>query len=348
MSHIKLKTQMIKLIKLITVLTTLFTIQSCTKHKSKIVWVSGIKTECFNGAGKTTCLNIHRGEELNNAQWENLHSTIEGFEFEEGYLKKIEVKEENIENPAADASSIKYTLIKELESQIDTRTLIQGTWTLSQLNTNPINRSIVLPEMTIQLSQMQVNGTGGCNNYSGKINQLTADSIQLGPIPTTLKTCAHKNIEQEYYTALGGINTYQVTENTLSFYNEKGEETLSFIKTTEMSSKYKLHDIWNATSILGVPTDRSESIPSLEINTTKMEIYGNNGCNQYHGTIKNISPSELTFGDIASTRKICPNMNTADNFNKALSQVTNYKREGLKLILLNTEGEEVLTFQKGD
>jgi len=50
----------------------------------------------------------------NQANWEFLYAGIEGFEYEPGYEYVLEVKKETIENPAADQSSIKYILVKEV------------------------------------------------------------------------------------------------------------------------------------------------------------------------------------------------------------------------------------------
>jgi hypothetical protein len=42
--------------------------------------------------GKMECLNIYRGDDISKRNGENFYVNIEGFEFEEGFLKKIEVK----------------------------------------------------------------------------------------------------------------------------------------------------------------------------------------------------------------------------------------------------------------
>lgn len=47
-------------------------------------------------------------------EWLNMYGGIEGFNYEEGYEYVIEVKREKVENPPADASSIKYILVKEI------------------------------------------------------------------------------------------------------------------------------------------------------------------------------------------------------------------------------------------
>lgn len=46
--------------------------------------------------------------------WNFFYDSIEGFSYTPGYEYTIEVKVDTIANPAADRSSLKYTLIKEL------------------------------------------------------------------------------------------------------------------------------------------------------------------------------------------------------------------------------------------
>ncbi|REC64680.1 hypothetical protein DRF59_19890 [Chryseobacterium flavum] len=46
--------------------------------------------------------------------WTNFYSTIEGFTYEPGYEYVLKVKTEKIENPPADASSIKYILTEQV------------------------------------------------------------------------------------------------------------------------------------------------------------------------------------------------------------------------------------------
>lgn len=50
-----------------------------------------------------------------------MYDPIEGFEYEQGYEYVIEVKIEHIENPPADGSSLKYSLIRVISKTKKTR-----------------------------------------------------------------------------------------------------------------------------------------------------------------------------------------------------------------------------------
>lgn len=48
------------------------------------------------------------------ASWRALYGGIEGFEFEPGYEYRLRVKTEQVANPPADGSSVRYTLLAEV------------------------------------------------------------------------------------------------------------------------------------------------------------------------------------------------------------------------------------------
>jgi heat shock protein HslJ len=116
---------------------------------------------------------------------------------------------------------------------------------------------------------------------------------------------------------------------------------------------FELHDIWALEAIEGAPIQSPGNntvliTPSIEINLTEMKIMGNDGCNQFFGPIKNIEEGIIEFGNMAGTMKMCINMEIPDSFNKAMTQVKKYRRDGLKLYFLDEAGTELLMFKKVD
>ncbi len=333
-------------------LASIILLSSCvTTTKTNTFWTSGYKTEASGGAGKMQVINIHKGDDLDKGTWEYFYTPIQGFEFEEGYMQKIEVKETKIDpsKVPADASSIRYDLVKVIEKQKDTRMEIHGDWTLATINNNPINRMVILPSLNIDLTKMQISGNGGCNILSGKIESITKSSIKLGPIMATLKACIEPNIESEYFLELNNIKSYEVKNSMLTFVNEKGENILSFIKRQSIASApQQLHDIWAVTKINGNPVNKSNPIPDMEINLTTMKIMGTNGCNNYNGSIESISDKKIKLGPIATTRMMCQNMEAPNQFNAAISNVNTYRLDGLQLMFFDENGKEILSLKKVD
>jgi len=89
------------------------TLGSCSslKQDEAVYWVNSAKVDCL-GVGKMTCYQVQKGDSLDlNAAWNLFYSQIEGFDYQPGFIYKLKVKETAVENPPADASSIKYTLV---------------------------------------------------------------------------------------------------------------------------------------------------------------------------------------------------------------------------------------------
>jgi len=119
-------------------------------------------------------------------------------------------------------------------------------------------------------------------------------------------------------------------------------------KDKSIDASKRLHDIWITTTINGNPINRMTPIPRMELNLSEMSVMGNDSCNDYTGDIENATDTQLVFGNIAATKKMCRKMDTADSFNKAMNLVASYNLENLKLVLMDKNGNEVLTFLKGD
>lgn len=328
----------------------LIILHSCSTTRNRIFWVSGVKTECSSGGGKMQCLNVHKGKHINDPNWETFYAPIRGFEFDEGYLQKIEVKESrlNKNNVPADGSTLQYELVKVLDKQKDIRATLHGRWTLVRLHDAPLNKMVTVPTMTIDLAKKRFSAYGGCNQFTAQIVSLTNAEINLGTIMGTKKACISKNIETEFQEAVNTIKTYEIKDKTVTFMDESGKKVLEFIKEKNDTPNQRLHDIWIATRINGNPINRMSPIPRLEVNLTEMSVMGNDGCNDYSGKIKEVSDTEIVLGPVASTNKMCRKMETSLRYNEALSNVKGYKLEQLTLILVNEKNEEVLSFVKGD
>lgn len=72
--------------------------------------VSSQTADC-TGIAPMKCLQI---KENTSDKWSNFYSNIEGFTYEPGFEYVLKVKTEKIDNPPADGSSIKYTLVKQI------------------------------------------------------------------------------------------------------------------------------------------------------------------------------------------------------------------------------------------
>ncbi len=338
------------------VITTLvFGLISCSSPQNnmsteKTLWVSGFKTEASAGAGKAQVLKIHRGDNLDNPNWETFYAPIVGFQFEEGVMQKIVVREKHLDETdlPADASSIQYTLVKVEEKQKDLRTELNGAWTLVWLNDSLLNRMVVVPTMTINLFKSVISGSDGCNSYSGKIKELTASKIDIKTVAVNNKMCVKRNVAPGFFDALGSIKTYHIKGNTVTFSDEKGNKILSFLKNTDSTVEPQLNGLWIATIIQGKEIDKKYVTPQLEINISEMRVSGTNGCNNFTGSIKNFDSAILDLGPLATTEKLCAKMERADSFDQAILRVAEYKIQGLSLTLYDKESNSLIEFKKSE
>ena len=112
----------------------------------------------------------------------------------------------------------------------------------------------------------------------------------------------------------------------------------------------QLHDIWALHTLQGeeYSADMSAKHPTLELFLADKRVAGNDGCNRLMGSISTISETELVFGSIGGTKMMCQNMKITDGFNQALRKVVLYERDGLFLILKDTDNNELMMLKKVD
>lgn len=86
----------------------------CQKDSQENIMRVNHYTVSCTGEMTGRCLLVQRNENLNTDNWEYFYyyNSIKGFDYEEGYTYTLNVREEKVENPPADGSSLSYTLIK--------------------------------------------------------------------------------------------------------------------------------------------------------------------------------------------------------------------------------------------
>lgn len=324
---------------------------ACSPQPENIIyWVNSYRVDCV-GVGPMKCMLVQKGETPEPGEWTNFYTEIEGFEYEPGFIYKLKVKEEQLENVPADASSIKYTLVEVLEKREDGKLALDGTWNALKINGSvvklPRSRGAgVIPGLKIDIREMRISGIDNCNNFTGEIVKIGDGSIELGQIAGTQKMCPNMTISEAFNEALSTVKKYKLKENNLVFTDNEGTELLEFTKGPE--EKVLLNDIWVAEIVEGEVVMDAAKAPRLEINSTKMEAMGTDGCNSFTGKINTLTNTNLVFGPLAGTRKMCPDMTYADKFNQVIPQVRSYKIAELRLSLLDEKGKVLIVMKKID
>ena len=77
-------------------------------------------------------------------------------------------------------------------------------------------------------------------------------------------------------------------------------------------------------------------------------ISGNAGCNSYHASYE-ATGSDISFGPIAGTQKICPEaeQSTEDRYLQLLAGVASFETSGRSMSMNDADGTPVLQFMQG-
>lgn len=82
-----------------------------TSGNDEKTFIIASETADCTGVAPMKCLQV---KEKGSEDWQNFYSNIEGFTYQPGFEYTLKVRTEKIENPPADASSIRYILVKEV------------------------------------------------------------------------------------------------------------------------------------------------------------------------------------------------------------------------------------------
>lgn len=206
------------------------------KTDESILFVNSSRVDC-TGVGNMKCLQIQESDTIKPGEWKNFSGNIEGFEYEAGYIYKISVKKENLD-PAtvpADASTLKYSLIKVIEKNIDTKLRLNDIWALKAINGEIIDTEVFSgrqkqPVLELHLNEMKFLGNDGCNNVFGDIESLDENNLTFGPIGGTKMACPNMELSSKYNSALGKTKSYKLDSLQLFLYNAEGNELLRYQK----------------------------------------------------------------------------------------------------------------------
>jgi heat shock protein HslJ len=163
--------------------------------------------------------------------------------------------------------------------------------------------------------------------------------MTIGQLHTTLMGCEPDlaALEDAYLQALGKVTTFSVTD-TLTLSGSGPTLTFDKAPTVELAL---VGTHWDLTSIVDGATV-SSFIPDANATLTLADdgtASGSGGCNSFHGTYAT-SGDALTFGPLASTKKLCEEgLNTLEHtYLTALGKTTTYTIQGNVLTLLDSSG----------
>ena len=193
---------------------------ACTSNddlQSKILIIGDHLVDC-TGVGPQKCMLVKESQE---EEWSFFYDKIKGFDYEPGFTYELIVSETEIENPAADASSIQYVL-KEIVSKTATQDgadLIKE-WTVLKLK--GLDQLSSAPTLVFQEEDQRLSGFAGCNNFFSTYH-LKGKEITIDQSGATRKLCPDMSVENAFFKLLPEVARYEVVKKELYLYNVSDE-----------------------------------------------------------------------------------------------------------------------------
>jgi len=285
------------------------------------------------------------------------YDKIKGFDYEEGYEYELVIKAERVENPPADASSIKWTLVsvesKEHVAESGTVQLEDTDWVLVSYMDQEGVLAEPLPgtNTTTQFQDGQVNGNAGCNNFFGSY-EVDGHNLSVGPLASTEMFCGSPPgvMEQEnaYLAALGSAASFAIEGGQLVIADSGGETVLIY---NVAEPKSLTENLWQVLSF----NNGKEAVVSVIIGTELSAVFdeegqlsGSAGCNNYSAAYE-VDGEMINIGPAITTRMACSNpegiMQQEMEYLAALEMASSYQFEDDRLIFLDSEGRRVINYQ---
>ena len=278
------------------------------------ILVAPVIVEC-EGEGPQTCMLVKENPE---DKWELFYDSINGFEFKEGYDSVIKVREEQVEDPPAGASSIRWILV-ELVSQEEVKP----------------------PEKLVIVGPNRVE----CEGEGPQLCMLVKESRE-GDWQLFYDQIEGFEFEEGYQYQI------RVREEQVENPPAGGSSILWVLVDQYSKEKSPASDLegvlWRMVSYRNADSEMVQSFPEVKsiAGFENGQVTGNTGCNNYNGTY-DVDGNRISFGPMASTLMACPPPETEQEqgYLSALGMVSTFAVDGDNLEMMNEAGEVVLAYE---
>ena len=192
----------------------------------KTLYVNSYRVDCV-GVGPMKCLLVKSSL---SDEWSNFYQNIEGFDFQPGYQYELKVSVETTskKDTPADASNLKYKLVKEVSKQIDRSLRLNDIWLLQQIDGIDISKTDLL--MEIQIPKKQILFKSFCNSVKGSISNVSDSTVTFKDLMSTKKICPDMESENKVSNYLLNVSRYIIENNKLKLLDETNQNVLTFRK----------------------------------------------------------------------------------------------------------------------
>jgi heat shock protein HslJ len=204
--------------------------------------------------------------------------------------------------------------------------------------------------VTLNFAKDQLNGTDGCNLYSGTY-ALNGSEFTIGnDLISTQMACQDAIMQQAsaYIFALMQTFSYKIENQQLMWLDVRGNVLAIFAaQSQELSGTAWLVTGYNNGN-QGVVSVLNGSTLTADFSADGA-IGGSAGCNSYGGTYE-AKENVITIGSLASTMMFCAEppelMDQETQFLNALAMAATYRIDGNRLELRSVEGALAVSLEK--
>ena len=341
----------------------IFTIDACgvgigeimAADEEKVLIVGPEFVDC-EGEERQKCLLIKRMAE---EEWELFYDPIEGFEYEEGYIYELVVRTEQVENPPADGSSLRWILVEVInKTQVEefdgTKSIEDVLWIVDAYRDQEgelVSNDDKIPA-TAEFHAGVVTGYSGCNTFKGSYTAKD-HQITFSPFGTTRMACEAPlmDFEMGYLAALGGSSKFQPSGEDLLFLDTNGETQVRYRMASPISITGAPWEMSTFRNGDGQVQSILEGTKVTAIFTEESSLSGSAGCNHYSGTYE-IGESSIRFGPMTVTEMFCAQpdgiMEQENSYLEALVQVNSYQIDLDNLELFDEAGAKQVDYRNTD
>lgn len=323
-------------------------VQPSAEGDVKTLYVGPELVDCV-GVGPQTCMQV---KENPADAYTLFYQQIEGFTFEPGYEYELLVSVETIENPPADGSSLKYTLVNIVsQTPVTTEstaelTLVGTLWQLQSIQGMP---ALVDAEVTAVFGEDgSLSGGGGCNRYN---TSYTVDGANLtinDAIASTMMACADPVMQQEtaYLAALPTAVTWQIDGSSLTLTDAAGAVVAVYTAVMPTSLTGTTWQLTSFNNGLGGVTSLLADTAITAVFGEDGSLSGSAGCNNYNASYT-LDGSNITIDPaISTTRMACAEDVTQQEaaYLAALPNAATFVIQGDSLELRHTTGSLIASY----
>jgi heat shock protein HslJ len=321
-----------------------------TSNATEMTLNVGPESVPCTGVAPQMCLQVKENMSEN---YSLFYDNIEGFCYSPGYEYVIRVMEEPVENPPADASSKKWTLVEVVSKTGNvTASGLEGVnWHLDSYLSKEGETECVLPniQVTALFESGRISGNAGCNNYGGHY-VADGNNLTVSDVVSTLMFCGENISDQEsnYLANLQSAKSYNVSGNLLRIADFNGTVVLTYsvIQPASLTGTE-----WNMLSYNNGRGGLVSALADTRITalfSEEGELTGSAGCNSY-STSYEVNDSAIKIFPAATTRMYCsiPEgiMEQESEYLAALQSATSYEIQDEELVLLDANSTRVVIYE---